>query len=111
MIFLFVNFKQNKLSVASVVVLMFLSDFCRKSTKTPIAKLKHYGICGPLLNWFISFQRVVIPGGVASWIEILACVPQGSIIGPLLFIIFINDLVKEIHSNIRLFADDTCLFI
>ena len=81
-----------------------------------IAKLKHYGICGPLLNWFISyltnrFQRVVIPGGVSGWLEILAGVPQGSIIGPLLYIIFINDIVKEIHSNIRLFADDTSLYI
>ena len=80
------------------------------------AKLKHYGICVPLLNWFISyltnrFQRVVIPGGVSGWLEILAGVPQGSILGPLLFIIFINDIVKEIHSNIRLFADDTSLYI
>ena len=49
-----------------------------------IAKMKHYGIYGPLLNWFISyltnrFQRVVISGGVSGWLEILACVPQGSI--------------------------------
>ena len=81
-----------------------------------IAKLKHYSICGPLLNWFISyltnrFQRVAIPGGVSGWLEILAGVPQGSILGPLLFIIFIIDIVKEIHSNIRLFADDTSLYI
>ena len=81
-----------------------------------IAKLKHYGICGPLLNWFIRyltnrFQRVVIPGGVSGWLEILAGVPQGSILGPLLFIIFINNIVKAIHSNIRLFADDTSLYI
>ena len=81
-----------------------------------IAKLKHYGIWGPLLNWFQSyltnrFQRVVIPGGISEWLEILAGVPQGSILGPLLFIMFINDIVKEIHSNIRLFADDTSLYI
>ena len=81
-----------------------------------IAKLKHYGICGPLLNWFQSyltnrFQRAVIPGGISECLEILAGVPQGSILGPLLFIMFINDIVKEIHSNIRLFADDTSLYI
>ena len=81
-----------------------------------IAKLKHYGICRPLLNWFQSyltnrFQGVVIPGGISEWLEILAGVPQGSILGPLLFIMFINDIVKEIHSNIRLFADDTSLYI
>ena len=45
-----------------------------------IAKLKHYGICGPLLNWFLSyltnrFQRVVIPGGISEWLKILAGVP------------------------------------
>ena len=78
--------------------------------------MKHYGICGPLLNRFIScltnrFQRVVIPGGVSGWLEILAGVPQGSILAPLLFIMFINDIVKKIHSNICLFADDTSLYI
>ena len=45
-----------------------------------IAELKHYGFCGPLLNWFQSyltnrFQRVVIPGGISEWLEILAGVP------------------------------------
>ncbi|MCG7881047.1 MAG: hypothetical protein JAY96_05605 [Candidatus Thiodiazotropha endolucinida] len=81
-----------------------------------IAKLKHYGICGPLLEWFKSYlsnrcQRVVIPGGNSDWTEIKAGVPQGSILGPLLFIVYINDIVNEIQSNIRLFADDTTLYI
>ena len=78
--------------------------------------MKHYVICGPLLNWFQSyltnrFQRVVIPGGISEWLEILAGVPQGSILGLLLLIVFINDIVKEVQSNIRLFADDTSLYI
>ena len=51
-----------------------------------IAQLKHYDICSLLLNWFISyltnrFQRVVIPGSVSNWLEILAGVPQGPIFG------------------------------
>ena len=62
-----------------------------------------------LINQQIS--KIVIPCGISEWLEILAGVLQGSILGPLLFIMFINDIVKEIHSNIRLFADDTNLYI
>ena len=81
-----------------------------------IAKLKHYGIDGPLLAWFESYltnrrQRVVLPNGNSDWNKIKAGVPQGSILGPLLFIIYINDIVKENQSLIRLFADDTTLYI
>ena len=60
-------------------------------------------------RWFVSylsnrFQRVTIPGGISDWVEILAGVP-------LLFLLFINDIVREINSNIRLFADDTTIYI
>ena len=56
-------------------------------------------------------QRVVLPGAESKWNEIRAGVPQGSILGPLLFLLFINDIVKDIGCNIRLFADDTSLFL
>ena len=56
-------------------------------------------------------QRVVLPGAESKWNEIRTGVPQGSIFGPLLFLLFINDIVKDIGCNIRLFADDTSLFI
>ena len=54
---------------------------------------------------------MVIPGGTSEWVEIKAGVPQGSILGPLLFILYINDMVNDIHCGIRLFADDTSLYI
>ena len=48
---------------------------------------------------------------LSGWLEILAGVPQGSIIGSLRFIMFLNNIDKELHSNISLFADDTSLYI
>ena len=79
-------------------------------------KLRSIGISGELLKWFSSYlvgrkQRVVLQGVESQWNYINAGVPQGSILGPLLFLIFINDIVTEIGSSIRLFADDTSLFI
>ena len=56
-------------------------------------------------------QRVVLPGTSSNWKPINAGVPQGSILGPLLFLIYINDIVEDIHCDIRLFADDTSLYI
>ena len=74
------------------------------------------GITGSLLTWFRSYltnrkQRVVLPGVQSNWNYIRAGVPQGSILGPLLFLLFINDIVTDIGSNIRLFADDTSLYM
>ena len=55
-------------------------------------------------------QRVVLNGQNSSWANVLTGVPQGSILGPLLFLIYINDLSDNLTSNAKLFADDTSLF-
>ena len=54
---------------------------------------------------------VVFNGEFSEWVEVLAGVPQGSIVGPSLFLIYINDIVKRIGGSIRLLADDTNLYI
>ena len=84
--------------------------------KKYLFKLAAIGCSKSLLRWFTSYlsgrrQRVVINGMISDWASIFAGVPQGSILGPLLFLIFINDIVNNIQSNIRLFADDTSLYI
>ena len=56
------------------------------------------------------YQRVLINGQSSEWASIKAGVPQGSFLGPLLFLIYINDLSDGIISNVKLFADDTSIF-
>ena len=56
-------------------------------------------------------QRVILPGASSSWTSVKAGVPQGSILIPLLFLLYINDIIEDIKSSIRLFADDTSLYI
>ena len=80
-----------------------------------IFKLKQNGISGDLLQILSDFlsnrkQRVVLNGQNSSWTNVHVGVPQGSILGPLLFLIYINDLADDLSSNVKLFADDTSLF-
>ena len=79
-------------------------------------KLKSLGIEGQLLKWFSDYlkgrkQRVIINGICSELLSILAGVPQGSVLGPLLFLIYINDLTENVQCGIKLFADDTSLYI
>ena len=79
-----------------------------------IAKLSQIGIDGTLATFFKSYlsnrkQCVVLEGEKSTLLDIEAGVPQGSRLGPLLFIIYINDIIIDIESEILLFADDTTL--
>ena len=81
-----------------------------------IYKLKAACVSGDVLRWFQGYlsgrrQRVVLPGSFSEWVYINVGVPQGSILDPLLFLLYNNDIVKNIGSNIHLFADDTSLFL
>ena len=90
--------------------------FDRVWHKGLLYKLQTVGITGHLLQWFTDYfnnrkQRLVLPGVFSDWTDLKASVPQGSILGPLLFLIYINDIVRNINSFIRTFADDTSLYI
>ena len=81
-----------------------------------LAKLAHIGIGGSLLDWFCDYlkgrvQRVRVDTAVSSWKNVPAGVPQGSVLGPLLFLIYTSDLPEQIESPVtcNLFADDTAL--
>ena len=81
-----------------------------------LLKLENLGIRGNLLSWlkyFLTrrFQRVIINGAFSEWLPLLSGVPQGSVLGPLLFLLYIDDIHHCVsHCSIQMFADDIALY-
>ena len=78
-------------------------------------KLSKYGINPKAVSWIENFlgnqtQQVIVQGEESSWKPVTSGIPQGSVLGPLLFVIFINDLPDCVTSEAYLFADDTKIF-
>ena len=106
------------IDVGSPVDIIYL-DFQKAFDKVPhqrlLLKLKAHGIGDSITDWIEQWltdrrQRVVVDGEVSTWKSVLSGVPQGSVLGPILFLIYINDLDDRITSNVLKFADDTKLF-
>ncbi|CAH1239847.1 Hypp5893 [Branchiostoma lanceolatum] len=80
-----------------------------------LCKLGSYGVKGDLYNWVKDFlasrkQRVVLNGTSSSWTPVRSGIPQGSVLGPVLFVVYINDLPEAVSSTVRIFADDSKLY-
>ena len=98
-----------------VVHLDFTKAFDTTSHKRLIDKLKSYGIEYYTLRWIQAFlsdwvQQVNVNGTNSEWANITCGIPQGSVLGPILFVLYINDLPENIVSNVYMFADDTKIF-
>ena len=98
---------------------VLLLDFSKAFDKVPhrrlSTKLSFYGIRGKTLGLIQGFlsgreQCVAVNGTKSTWSPVLSGVPQGSVLGPTLFLVYINDIVTDVKSTLRLFADDSILY-
>ncbi len=80
-----------------------------------LSKLARYGITGKKAEWIRNVltnrcQRVIVENGKSEWANVISGIQQGSILGPTLFVIFINDLPDIVMSTVQIFADDTIIY-
>ena len=106
------NRDQNQ---TDVIIMDFAKAFDKVPHRRLLYKLEYYGIRGSTHKWTSSWlsqrsQKVVLDGQASDPVLVLSGVPQGSVLGSILFLIFINDLPENIRSSVRLFADDCVLY-
>ena len=99
-----------------LILLDFSKAFDKVAHEKLILKLHQNGIRGDTLNWIKDFldnrkQTVVINGINSDEVPVSSGVPQGSVLGPILFLAYINDLPEQVKSRVRLFADDTAMYL
>ncbi len=99
-----------------VLIMDFSKAFDKVGHLRLLLKLEHYSIQGRTLYWIKSFlsnrkQGVVLEVEASDKVDVLSGVPQGSVLGPCLFLYFINDMPDKITSKVRLFADDTIMYL
>ena len=101
--------------VVDSIYLDFSKAFDTVPHRRLIGKLEAYGIRGNLLNWISAFlqnrtQEVVVNGSKSVASQVISGIPQGTVLGPILFVVYINDLLDNITSDGFMFADDTKIF-
>ena len=98
-----------------VIYLDFQKAFDKVPHKRLMKKIKSLGITGKIYDWIEDWlnnreQRVVLLGKSSKWVKVESGLPQGSVLGPLLFLIYINDIDDCVNSKLLKFADDTKVF-
>ena len=109
------SFVVNDCGQVDMLVLDFAKAFDTVAHERLLAKVESYGITNGLQNWIRSFlegqtQRVVVDGETSDAAAVKSGVPQGSVLGPLLFLIFINDFAEHTSSTVCLFADNCVMY-
>ena len=99
----------------NAVYMDYMKAFDKVPHKRLIYKVRRYNISEGVVRWIEDFlnnrrQRVKVNKDLSAWGKVTSGIPQGSVLGPLLFVIYINDITDYIESKILLFADDTKIY-